>query len=369
MKHTLTLLISTLLFCYRVDAQERIIDATDHSPISAASIFDATGNMVGFTWSDGLFSEIPSSAYPVTIRCMGYEQFVIERPENKTWEMTPIAYELKEVVIVPVKRNILKQTFYVREYFSMSSETDTVTFFSEHMADRFIPTSKDAKFGGNSKLHLLESRQYGHYQLFGQDSITTDPESLFPSMATIFEPIDKEIAIPETFKEQENTTKYHEVPGKSGMELIAKQNDQTFTISVDALADTEEHKISPWPLKLLGFTMEINQGYVTQVYRANDKGVYQPKDLLEASYVIQADGRGKYLRKALKSDKPVAISCMVEMYIIDRDFLTKEEAKAAYKNKPTDVKFEIPSTVPPLNEATRRMVERANAEAKSTNLI
>ena len=367
MKHTFILLICILLYFCPVQAQERIIDTIDHSPISAASIFDTSGNMIGFTWSDGLFSEIPASAYPVTVRCMGYEQLVIERPENKTWEMTPIAYELEEVVIVPVKRNILKQKFYVREYFSMSSETDTVTFFSEHMADRFIPTSKDAKFGGNTQLRLLESRQYGHYQLFGQDSITTDPEAMFPSMATIFEPIDKEIPVPKSFKEQENATKFHKVPGKSGMELIAKQNDQTFTISVDALADTKDHKISPWPLKLLGFTMEINQAYVTQTYRVNDKGVYQPKDLLEFSIVMQADGRGKFFRKALKSDKPVVIRCMVEMYIVDRDYLSKEEAKAAYKNKPTDVKFVIPSTVPPLNEVTRRMVERANAEAKNKN--
>ena len=62
MRHTFVLLISILLFCSPIDAQERVIDVTDHSPISAASIFDATGNMVGFTWSDGVFSEIPSSA-------------------------------------------------------------------------------------------------------------------------------------------------------------------------------------------------------------------------------------------------------------------------------------------------------------------
>ena len=367
MKRFLTLLIGVLLFSFYAKAQECVIDATDRSPVAAASIFDSSGNMVGFTWSDGVFSEIPESAYPVTVRCMGYEQLVIERPENKTWEMTPIAYELDEVVIIPVKRNILKQLFYVREYFSMSSETDTVTFFSEHMAERFVPTSKDAKFGGKTKLRLLESRQYGHYQLFGEDSITTDPESMFPSMATIFEPIDKEIPTPKSFKEQENTTKFHEIQGKSGTELVAKQNDQTFTISVDALADTKEHKLSPWQLKLLGFTMEFNQIYVTQAYRINNKEVYQPKDLLEASFVMQADGRGKFIRKALKSDKPVVLRCMVEMYIVDRDYFTKEEAKAAYKNKPTDVKFEIPSTVPPLNEATRRMVERANAETKNKN--
>ena len=364
MKRVYILIIAILLFYTSVDAQKRVVDAVSQLPVAAASIFDAAGNMVGFTWNDGEFSEVPESAYPITVRCMGYEKLVIERPENKTWEMTPMAYELEEVVIVPVKRNVMKQTFYVREYFSMSSETDTVTFFSEHMADRFVPTSKDAKFSGDSKFRILESRQYAHYQLFGQDSITTDPETLFPSMATIFEPIDKEIVAPESFKEQESVTKLYEESGKSGMELIVKQNDRTFSISVDALADTKEHKISPWPLKLLGFTMEITQGYVTQAYRVNEKGVYLPKDLLESSFVIQADGRGKYLRKVLKSDKPIVIRCMVEMYVVDRDYLSKEEAKDEYKNKPTNVKFVIPSTVPPLNEATRRLVERANAEAK-----
>ena len=364
MKRVLFLVISILLFCVSADAQKRVIDAVDHSPVAAASIFDATGNMVGFTWSDGEFSEIPESAYPITVRCMGYEMLIIERPEDKTWEMTPMAYELEEVLIVPVKRNILKQTFYVREYFSMSSETDTVTLFTEHMADRFIPASKDAKFSGNSSLRILESHQYSHYQLFGQDSISTDSETLFPSMVTIFEPFDKEIPTPKSFKESENAAKLYEEPGKSGVSIIIKQNDQTFTISVDGLADTKEHKISPWPLKLLGFTMEFNQVFLTQAYRVNDKGVYQPKDLLEASFVMQADGRGKYLRKVLKSDKPIVIRSMVELYIVDRDYLSKEEAKEEYKNKPTNVKFVIPSTVPPLNEATRRLVERANAEAK-----
>ena len=367
MKRTLILLINILLFCCPFDAQECVIDATDRSPISAASIFDATGNMIGFTWSDGVFSEIPTSAYPITLRCIGYEQLVIERPENKTWEMTPIAYELEEVVIVPVKRNVLKQTFYVREYFSMSSDTDTVTFFSEYMADRFISTSKDTKFKENSSLRMLESRQYAHYQLFGQDSIANDPETLFPSMVTIFEPIDKETTAPESFKEPGSAIKLYEESGKSGMSLIKKQNDRTFTIIMDGLADTKEHKISPWQLKLIGFTMEFNQFYITQAYRVNDKGVYLPKDLLEASFVMQADGRGKFLRKALKSEKPVIIRSMVELYVVDRDYLSKEEAKEEYKNKPTNVKFVIPSTVPPLDEATRRLVERANSEVKNKN--
>ena len=79
---------------------------------------------------------------------------------------------------------------------------------------------------------------------------------------------------------------------------------------------------------------------------------------------MQADGKGKFLRMALNSDKPIVIRSLIELYVIDCDYLSKEEAKEEYKNKPTDVKFMVPSTVPPLNEATRRLVERANAEVK-----
>ena len=368
-KRIYILIIGLLLFNMPVDAQKCVIDAVSHAPVAAASIFDAAGNMVGFTWSDGVFSEVPESAYPITLRCMGYEQLVIERPEEKTWEMTPITYELEEVVIIPVERNVFKPTFYVREYFSMSSKTDTITFFTEHMADCFVPTSKSAKFGGKSSMRILSSRSYAHYQLAGCDSVGVDPESMFPSMISVFDNLfeelnEKEIKSPESFKEPGNMTKFLTKPGKSGAAFVMKQNDQAFTITADGLADEKDHKISPWLLKLIGFTMEFNQLYMTLAYRVNDKGVYLPKDMIEASLVMEADGRGKYLRKALNSDTPVKIHSMIELYMVDRDYLSKDEAKAAYKNKPTHVEFVIPATVPPLNEATKRLVERANAEAK-----
>ena len=367
MIRTFIFFFSALLYGSSIVAQNRVIDATDHSPISAASIFDSAGNIVGFTWNDGEFSEIPVFAYPITLRCMGYEQLVIERPENKTWEMNPIAYELEEVVIVPVKRNILKQTFYVREYFSMNNESDTVTFFTEHMADRFVPTTKEAKMRGDKCLRILDSHHYSRYKIAGKDTIDTNPETPLPSFLTFLELNDEKVTAHESFKESESVIKLHEELGKSGMTFIHKQNDQTFTTIKDVLAMTKEHKMSPWPLKLLGFTMEFNQFYSTYTYRVNESGVYLPKDLIEASFVMQADGRGKYLRKALKSDKPIVIRFMIELYIVDRDYLSKEEAKEESKTQPTNVKFVIPSTVPPLNEATQRLVERVNKELKINN--
>lgn len=365
MKRIFTLLIGVVLFLSPVYAQRRVVDATDHSPIPTATIFDASGNVVGFTSYEGSFSEIPESAYPLTLTSIGYEPLVIDSAEDKTWEMKPKTYLLEEVVVKPGKRNVLKQTFYIREYFSMSNATDTATFFIEHMADRFVPTSKDAKFSGSSDMRILDSHHYARYQLFGEDSISTNPEDQFISMATIFKPLDEEIPVPESFKEPGNAIKHSEKSGKSGTVLILKQNAQTLTMTVDVLADKKNHKMSPWLFKLLGFTMNFNQIYTTHAYQVNDTGVYQPKDLIQACYVMEAEGRGKFLRMALKSKEPVQIHYTIELYIVDRNYLTKERAKEDYKNKPTDVKFVVPSTVPPLNEATQRLVDRANAEAKN----
>lgn len=83
MKRFSTIAICLLLTYTIVCAQERVIDATDYSPVAAASIFDAAGNMVGVTLNDGCITEIPKTAYPITIRSIGYEQLVIEQQEDR----------------------------------------------------------------------------------------------------------------------------------------------------------------------------------------------------------------------------------------------------------------------------------------------
>ena len=55
---------------------------------------------------------------------------------------------------------------------------------------------------------------------------------------------------------------------------------------------------------------------------------------------------------------------MVELYIVDRDYYSNEEAKEEYRNNSAKIGFKIPDTVPSLNGATKKMVERAVAEGK-----
>jgi hypothetical protein len=135
-----------------------------------------------------------------------------------------------------------------------------------------------------------------------------------------------------------------------------------FTFKEDLLADKKNHTLSPWPLKLLGFTMDINQFYTTNAFSINENGKYYPKDLLEASFMMEAEGRGKYIRMALDSKTPVAVRAMTEIYVVDRDLLTQDEAKEEMDKKDSRMDFVIPSNVPALNEATRRLVQRAKAK-------
>ena len=83
MKRILFLTISILLFFAQADAQKRVIDAVDHSPVAAASIFDATGNMVGFTWSDGVFRRCRNRPIPLRSAVWGTKCWSSNSPRTR----------------------------------------------------------------------------------------------------------------------------------------------------------------------------------------------------------------------------------------------------------------------------------------------
>lgn len=367
MKRFITFCICSLLFIHIAEAQHRVVDAKDETPILSAPIFDAMGDLIEFTNMKGEFSEIPSTAYPITIHCVGYENLIIERPENKVWRMTPKDYELKEVVI-SVQKEVLEQTFYVREYITLSNRIDTITVFMEHMVNQYIPANEKIKFKKNS-LCIRNSRCYSRYKVGEIDSVATftDSKFTFSSMLDIAKPSSRTIKAPENFKNQSGATQIYEKMGKSAMAIIQKQNAQTFTSIEDKLSDDKDHSVSIWALKLLGADISIEELFTTHVYRTNDTGVYQPKDLSQAGFVMEAIGKGKYMRRLLNSDEPIKINSTLELYIVDRQFISKEKAKEAYKNQQIRLPFKTPSSVSPLNKATQQLIQRAKAEKKNKN--
>lgn len=352
------LLILGGLLCWNIaEAQRRVVDVMDDTPVSSATIFDAQGNVVGFTSSEGDFSDIPDSDYPITIRCIGYENLVVGQPKDTVLQMVPMIYELEEAV-VSASRDVMKQTFYVREYFTISSATDTITHFLEHMCDRYVPASKNVKFKKND-LRYRNTRSYKYYQVDNRDSIAVsnkpDTKSLLDLVTT------EEVDASESFKGQMGVNRVYEKKGKSGILLSRKQNERTFTEYKDGLASKKDHAINlPWLLRMMGLSMEAHQAYMTHVYKANDASVYQPKDLIQAGAVVELLGKGKLLRQMVNSDVPVKMSLSIEYYVVSREYISKEQAKEEYKAKNLKVPFEIPASVPELSKATQLLIQRAN---------
>lgn len=346
------------LLCWNIaEAQRRVVDVMDDTPVSSATIFDAQGNVVGFTSSEGDFSDIPDSDYPITIRCIGYENIVMGQPKDTVVQMIPMIYELDEAVI-SASRDVMKQTFYVREYFTISSETDTITHFLEHMCDRYVPASKQVKFKKND-LRFRNTRCYKYYQIGDQDSVAVSNKPGSKVFLGLIET--EEVDASESFKGQMGVNRVYEEKGKSGILHSRKQNERIFTEYKDGLADKKGHIAHlPFLLNMMGLSMDVHQAYITHVYKANDASVYQPKDLIQAGVVVELLGKGKLLRQMVNSDVPVKINFSIEYYVVSREYISKEQAKAEYKDKSLKVPFEIPATVPQLSEATQLLIQRAN---------
>ena len=362
------IIIVCLLLSASAYAQQRLIDATDGIPVSAASIFDSDGNVVGYTLADGTLSEIPETAYPITIRCLGYEPLVIAEPKDTVWQMKQCFYDMPELVVVPVERNVMKQILYIRNYACIFNNVDTVTYFVEEMAYRYVPATEKAKTGVSSQIHSSSSRSYSMHKVGDIDSVAYEenPKS-FLMASTISSLSSQEIPAHKSLKSV--STGYYEEKGKSDLSLVQRKSNGVFTTKMDILADEKNHSLSPWALKLLGMTMDINQFYITYAFNINESDKYLPKDLLEAGFVMEAEGRGKYIRKLLKSDTPVKICSMTELYVVGREYLSKDEAKEESAKEASKMDIVLPSNIPPLNEATRLLVERAKAKGKKKKTV
>ena len=258
----------------------------------------------------------------------------------------------------------MKQTLYIREFFSIINATDTVTFFTERMAYRFVPATKDAKTGVSNQMHIANTRCYSHYKANGLDSVALDNDSKVPFILSLADISSEKISAPQEFQTSGDSTKMFEKKGKSGFVFVAKQSGQVFTHTEDMLAGKKSHTFSPWALKLLGMTMDIGQLYITKTFRTNSEGTYINKDLLQSGIVMEAECRGKNIRKIFKSDKPVLLRMMAEMYVVEREYFSREEALAETGDKTQKIHFVIPSGVPAQNKATQQLVERASTESE-----
>ena len=344
-----TLAVCTLSIFYNVASATTVLDASTRQPLPKASIFDYKGNFIAVTDNNGVIpSTVSKSAFPINIRYVGYNPVDVENPAVETVELEEAIYTLPEITIDDKSRNMLDLTAYVREYGSGTTDTDSIIQYSEQIVDFMLPRTKKAKFKGWKDARVLAERSYREKITNGKDTFTYHENDKGRGFG--FKYMDKYI-LPDAIAAGNSISET--IMGKHFPKEEWKVRGDHYYLRKDELADKKDHKISPVFAKMLGMTMDFNTQEYTYVFDGNKDGrkidkEFTAEDVTSASGTWEIVFSGKVTKWAFESKEPVIFNHYAEVFIIDRAYLTADEARELKKNPPiVSMQFKAPENIPP----------------------
>lgn len=341
------LLIMIFVFNFLcLNAEVRIVDSETGQPLAKASIFDKSGIFIGTADDEGNIPQnISSLSYPINIRYVGYVPITVTTPQAGTVSMNESSYTLPEIVVNDVSRNILYLQVYVREYHTLDNSKDTVAIFKEQVTDYAIPIGK-AKFKGWKKPRLLAENQYKYTKIDKKKSsidTLSYKEKDNKSITTNFD-ITQKFKLPVSLVAGEAREYVKE--GKYYPEEKWTATEDYYTYDNDGLANNKDHIYTLNFLGLIGGSQTMDDSHY-KFERGSKSGV-GPENLIEASHNWNMALRGKIMNKASEQKEDTNTSFYSEMFVIDRAYLTTEEAKELKKDAPVIEmnNFKIPEGIP-----------------------
>ena len=358
--HLRALICLIILSTSSIYAQNSIVvDELDCTAIAAATVFDAGGKILGITGLDGTITGIPSNGYPLTVKSMGYEPQIVPAASDSI-KMIAQPFDLDELIVVNGDRNILHLTCYIREYTTITQNPDTVVAFNEHMADMLIPRHKESNIKAMLSPRLLSSRRYINTKTAEIDSVSST-DSIFSYINGI--QLDTITRIePKSFMTMNKEVKVDSLKGRYYTKEVYYKTPNAYTITTDGLSNFKKHKFSPWIFKLFGATIDFTKSYSSIIYYPSEKGIYRIEDMKCCSSTFDMTLRGKLFKRKSKTKSPVDCKFLYEIYIVDKKFITSETADDLLNEPPVNVAFEIPTTAPELDDNTKKLIQRVNAQ-------
>lgn len=340
----------------------KVVDGADGAPLGGATVFGRSGLILGFTDADGALEVADEGCFPLTVRCMGYEVGQCEAGKARV-ALIAEPFELAELAVSPGDRPVARLLCYIREYCSCATPTDTLICFNEHMGDVFLPVKDKVKgFKAKDSPRFLYSEMYtqmassrGVDTVYSptnrDDTFTWEMLMKFPKSAT---PTERMLsgAMADT------------VAGKYSPRDIQRVSPAgLFSVTTDFLADAKDHVASPFIFKMLGMSNDVTEMFHTWVFRNNGgASVYSSADLVKGDFSMSMLGKGKWIKKAFKSDEAVNIRCYYEIYPVDVEFLTVEDARELSKNPPELKQLQRSEIASPLMPSIAKIVERAKSK-------
>ena len=325
------------------NAEVRIIDKETSQPLAKASVFDKNGKFIAVTDDNGLVpSNITNNSYPLNIRYVGYNPKDVASPNEGEISLEETSYNLPEVTVDSESHNHLVLTAYVRNYLTRATGKDTVISFEEQIVDFMFPVTKKAKVKGWNKARVLAKRSYDWGKNSKRDTVryTEDTKGYSYSYD-----LNDKFVLPDAMAAG-NAIK-ETIPGKYSNKEVWQKRGDTYFLEKDGLADYKDHINKPAIAKMLGLTMSMDEDEAKYKFSENGKNQFSPEDVVEASVNYHLNMSGKGIKYAYDTKDPIDLYGYGEMFVIDRAYLTAEDAKDLKKN-PTviNMNFKAPENIP-----------------------
>lgn len=354
------LLILFLFIEIDVYGQSGIVSVADEvsgEPIEEALVYDKQGKLVGYTSKEGALPALAHSAYPLTVRCIGYETCVISTPSVRKVLMRRKNYELPEVVVNSKDKQVLHLLGYVREYSTLATYTDTVFLFREKTVDFMLPSKRVKHFKGWRSPRVLSSKSY--YRFTGADGL----DSVSDNCNTHFswsDWVDIPAGVHLNRKCKRPGTVVDTVPGHRSASQIWKRDSDKVSISINVLADTLNRQ---WVNRLKRYHMGVTDFYRMDLkyeFEDVDEDTILPEQLHKFAFQIESDGRGFRLPHLAGVEREAYVETKAEVYIIDKTYMSEADARKWEKKAPNyaEVGILIPEEAALYPADVSNMVER-----------
>lgn len=337
-----------------------VSDSLTRQPLVNASIFDKKGRFIGTSDSKGVVRCTTSSDYPITLRYMGYHERTMNSESIDTIFLTENISELPEVVVEGRHTKVVHILAYVREYSTLSTYTDTIHMFREKMVDFMLPSDPKSRFRGWSHPRPLKIKSYYHFtNANGLDSVSDRCNQYFSWSDWIG--MIPTIKIPSRISSKE--TCVDTIFGKYSPTEIWKKSGDKFTININVLADSHGRR---WVPNLSHFFNKEDTEFEHLRLKINYDDVIgnevSPRDLNRYSFNIESRGRGRKMFQFNRVDEPFFVNTYVEVYILDKEFISVKDAKKWEKRDFTseDIQIFEPSDAPELQPPTLALIDRVN---------
>ncbi len=340
-----------------------IIDRSEKTPVEGATVMSDRGLILGITAQDGSINVDQEKDYPLTIRCIGFEPLTISSSHD-TIQLQPAIYELSEIAVNADERPIMKALYYVREYCTGATKTDTMQLYADYMLENYFPVG-DKKVKGYKNLDAyfnpVATRRAARFaNSSGKDSIAVPDKFDNVSELSFYKFV---LSFPshtvfETEAMQKGATS-DSIMGKYSLFHQFRKWGDKYSIFIDALGNHKDHKWSPNLFKLFGMTMDFDKLQTTYLYHSSSDSIHSIHDFIYNAGTMHGIAKGKMF-KYIFGKRNVDIDCWAELYPVDIQYLTVEEYKEERKEKKNrgKIPFREPKNLQPLPPAVQRLIDR-----------